>query len=84
MYLHSSHGHWLYPDEMQNRYIRIVIDIPKGRLQNAEQKHALLQKTTEACLEYQGKKAVECEVEVRINEFNDEEFMRVLPRRVHT
>jgi hypothetical protein len=81
IFLHDSHGCWLqHPNGNHYRYIRIVIDTPRGRLRTREQKQELLQKTMKACFEYEGKHAGECEVEVRINEFDEEDVMRVVPR----
>ncbi|KAH7357344.1 hypothetical protein BKA66DRAFT_473419 [Pyrenochaeta sp. MPI-SDFR-AT-0127] len=80
-YLHSSYGSWSHPDDAMYRYIHVVIDIPKGRLQTSEHKQDLLRKTIEACREYQGKKADDCEIEVRINEFNEEDVARFVPKR---
>jgi len=76
-----DNGTSMYPNALRHSYIRIVIDIPKGRIQNLEHKQELLRKTTEACLTYEGRKASKCEVEVRINEMNEEDIVRVLPTK---
>lgn len=34
-------------------------------------------RTIEACYKYEGNKAVDCEVEVRINEFDECDYMKV-------
>lgn len=56
------------------RYIRTIIDIPAGKTE--QQKRELLQRTTQCCMDYQGKRADECEIEVRINEVDERNVMR--------
>lgn len=76
--LDISRGHLLYPQATNDhRYIRIVIDIPKGKLHNDEEKQALLQGTVDACLTYEGKHANDCEIEVKINEVDTSDYIRV-------
>lgn len=71
-----------YSHPKQQRYMRIFVDTPKGRLQDSECKRAFLSKTVEACLEYQGKKANVTEIEVRINEFEKEDVARFTAGRI--
>lgn len=76
-----SRGHFMYPQKTdQYRYIHVVIDVQKGKLRTAEEKQELLQRTVDACLKYEGRHAEECEVEVRINEVEVGDCMRVRGR----
>lgn len=71
----------MYPQKTdQYRYIRVVIDVQKGKLRTAEEKQELLQRTVDACLKHEGRHAEECEVEVRINEVEVGDCLRVKGR----
>ena len=78
-YLHRSEVNRLITgdgrDASSARWIRIVIEIPRGR-HTDEAKQQLLQRTTQACLDYQGKHASQCEIEVRIEEFEEGNVLR--------
>lgn len=63
---------------MSYGYIRVVIDVMKRAL-DAPRKAELMRRTMDVCLEYEGKKAGETEVEVRINEIEEENVLRVIP-----
>lgn len=69
--LHAGGG----GNAMNKRYIRIIIDIPAGR-ETQERKRELLQRTTQCCIDYQGKHASACDIEVRINEVDEQDVMR--------
>jgi hypothetical protein len=62
------------------RLMRIVIDIPKGRLSGPEEKQELLDITVRACVKYQAEKMDRTEVEVVINEMEVENVVRVLAK----
>jgi hypothetical protein len=68
-------------DPSHYRYIRVVIDVPKSRFQSAEAKQALLQRTVDACLDYEGKHGEDCEVEVKINEVDENDYVRFRGRK---
>lgn len=79
----SSHGYWLrvggyHGDQINYRFIRVIIDIAAGE-RSYNEKQELLQKTMECCMDYQGKHAPECEIEVRINEVEEGDVMVVRP-----
>ncbi|KAF7189042.1 hypothetical protein HII31_09464 [Pseudocercospora fuligena] len=81
--LHNAKGYFLTVggvnggDEMSYGYIRVVIDVMKGTL-DGPRKAELLKRTMDVCLDYEGKKAGETEVEVRINEIEEENVLRVI------
>ncbi|KAL5388729.1 hypothetical protein DPSP01_002836 [Paraphaeosphaeria sporulosa] len=76
-YLSKYGSQLLAPNDTSSyRYIRVVIDVPKNKFQNPEDKQALLQRTFDACIDYEGKYASQCEVEIKINEVEDENYMR--------
>lgn len=78
----KHNGHLLAPgDTRSDRYIRVVIDIAKSRLQTPAAKQELLQRTVDACLTYEGKYAELCEVEVKINEVDESDYVRVRGRK---
>ncbi|KAH9845435.1 hypothetical protein Tdes44962_MAKER06642 [Teratosphaeria destructans] len=52
---------------VSRRFIRVVIEVMKGSLSN-ERKSDLLKSAAAACLEYEGKYAQACEVEVVVRE----------------
>lgn len=60
------------------RLMRIVIDIPKGRLSGAKERQGLLDSTVQACGKYQREKMVNTEVEVVINEIEVENVVRIV------
>ncbi|EME43705.1 hypothetical protein DOTSEDRAFT_80994 [Dothistroma septosporum NZE10] len=62
-------------DASTARYIRIIVDIPVDRHTDGA-KQELMQQITQACLDYQGKHAKECEIEVRITEYDEKSLMR--------
>lgn len=68
---------WSFPYEHLNRYIRIIIDVPRSRVSSPEHKKELLNKTVEACLAYQEKKAEKCEIEVKIDVYEEEDVARI-------
>ena len=76
--LDLGRGHLLHPQTTGgHRYIHIVIDIQKGKLQNNEEKQAFLQRTVDACRTYEGKYVEDCEIEVKLNEVDNNDYMRV-------
>jgi hypothetical protein len=66
--------------EQEFKYIRIVIDIPVGRLKGAEERQELLNRTAQSCMEYGEKYRDEYEVEIRINEFDVGDVLRIVPK----
>lgn len=83
-FLHSSSGNGLIVgsggDMMNYRYIRVVIDIAAGS-KTADEKQDIMRRTMECCMDYEGKKAQDCEFEIRINEVEEGNMMRMLPGR---
>lgn len=65
---------------MNYRYIRVIIDITAGS-KTADEKQGLMRRTMECCMEYEGKKAQDCEFEIRINEVEESNVVRTLPGR---
>jgi hypothetical protein len=63
-------------NEKNYRYIRVIIDIPAGS-RTAAEKEILLKTASQCCLDYQKKGAHKCEVEVRINEVDEVNVLRV-------
>ena len=63
---------------MNYRYIRVIIDLMAGS-KAAEEKQELMKLTLECCKSYAQKHAEETEVEVRVNEVDGGNVMRVLP-----
>lgn len=66
---------------MNYRYIRVIIDILAGS-KTEDEKQDLMRRTMECCLDYEGKKAQDCEFEIRINEVEESNVMRTLESRV--
>lgn len=76
-YLHNSYGNFYFgagQSAMSKCYIRVIIDIRAGS-KTREEKYELMRRTLACCQEYEGKKASQCTVEVRINEIEDENVM---------
>ncbi|RMX99046.1 hypothetical protein D0868_09747 [Hortaea werneckii] len=65
-------------DMMSYRHIRVIIDISAGS-KTANEKQDMMRHTMECCMEYEGKKAQDCEFEIRINEVEEGNVMRMLP-----
>lgn len=63
---------------MNYRYIRVVIDVMAGA-KDAADKDDLMRRALECCMDFEGKHASECEIEVRINEIEQCHVMRVDP-----
>jgi hypothetical protein len=61
--------------ERSRRYIRVVIDIPRDSWR-VEEKQELLRRTIDCCVEYEGRHANECEIEVQLNEVDERDVMR--------
>ena len=91
IYLSNSYGIWLHigtngVDQQNYRYIRVVIDVPASTFRGdsgPQRKRELLQRTLECCQGYEGKKAADCEYEVRVNEVENEDVLRVAPTEYH-
>lgn len=66
------------PNQTNYRYMRVVIDARPGSKTTIDKK-ALLTRVMERCMDYQGKKAKDCEIEVRINEIKEEDMIRIDP-----
>ena len=65
---------------MSYRFIRVVIDIAAGS-KTADEKQDMMRRTMECCMDYEGKKAQDCEFEIRINEVEESNVVRTLPGR---
>ncbi|RMY90601.1 hypothetical protein D0861_03570 [Hortaea werneckii] len=69
--LHNKSGNELSVgsdgDMMNYRYIRVIVDIP-AESKTEDEKQDLMQRTMACCIAYEGKKAEDCEFEIRINE----------------
>lgn len=61
---------------MNYRYIRVIIDVMAGA-KTAADKEELMRGVLEGCMDFEGKHASECEIEVRINEVEQSNVMRV-------
>ncbi|TKA21686.1 hypothetical protein B0A50_08754 [Salinomyces thailandicus] len=82
-HLHSSRGNLLYSgigggNEMNTRYIRVIVDLAAGS-KTDQDKQGLMKRTLQCCIDYQGKHAKDCEFEVRINEVNEGNVLRMCP-----
>ena len=82
-YLHDTTGNWLVvgkvgADMMDYRFIRVVIDIAAGS-KTEEEKQDLLRRTLECCMDYERKNAQKCEIEVRVNEVEKGDVVRIYP-----
>ncbi|KAK3723768.1 hypothetical protein LTR37_001649 [Vermiconidia calcicola] len=70
-YLYNESGNWFLTgdggSEMNERYIRVVVDVEAGS-KTAERKEELLKRIVDVCVQYEGKKADECEFEAMVKE----------------
>lgn len=66
---------------MNYRYIRVIIGILAGS-KTEDEKQDLMRRTMECCMDHEGKKAQDCEFEIRINEVEESNVMRALGSRV--
>lgn len=65
---------------MNHRFMRVIVDIDAGS-KSATEKEQLMRRVVDLCIEYEKRHAEKTEIEVRINEIQKANVMRVQPTR---
>jgi hypothetical protein len=77
--LHDPQGSTIHATDSTLRYVRFVIDVPRGKIEGGVGKKKLLRDTVESMKRHQGRHAGECEIEVLVRVVDEDDVMRFEP-----